>query len=68
MLKTMQSTTVGAGVIPSGSGSDERGDIMYMRANYECVVGGPDSESFHLINPDDCPGQELSIFLIRSRS
>ncbi|KAM7526396.1 hypothetical protein LguiA_016298 [Lonicera macranthoides] len=61
MLKTMQSTTVGAGVIPSGSGSgsDEGGDIMYMRANYECVVGGPDSESFHLINPDDCPGQEL---------
>ncbi|KAI8556708.1 hypothetical protein RHMOL_Rhmol05G0274900 [Rhododendron molle] len=71
MLKTMQSITVGAGVLPAGfgfgSGSEADGELMYMRANYECVVGGPDSESFHLINPDECPGQELSIFLMRSR-
>lgn len=70
MLKTMKSITVGAGVIPDGlgSGSSEGdGELMYMRANYECVVGGPDSESFHLINPDECSGQELSVFLLRSR-
>ncbi|XP_023517128.1 protein MIZU-KUSSEI 1 [Cucurbita pepo subsp. pepo] len=67
MLKTMQSTTVGAGVIPSGFGSDSE-EIMYMRANYEHVVGSADSESFHLINPDEYPGQELSIFLLRSRN
>ncbi|KAL8526836.1 hypothetical protein ACS0TY_015900 [Phlomoides rotata] len=70
MLKTMQSITVGAGVIPCepgsgpGSGSEE---IMYMRANYECVLGCADSESFHLINPDNGPSQELSVFLIRTR-
>ncbi|PIN11674.1 hypothetical protein CDL12_15721 [Handroanthus impetiginosus] len=70
MLRTMQNITVGAGVIPcglgleSGSGSEE---IMYMRANYECVVGSSDSESFHLINPDEGPGQELSVFLLRSK-
>ncbi|KAG8376956.1 hypothetical protein BUALT_Bualt09G0118000 [Buddleja alternifolia] len=66
MLKTMQNITVGAGVIPceSGSGSEE---IMYMRANYEFVVGSADSESFHLINPDEGPGQEFSVFLLRSR-
>ncbi|KAK2972275.1 hypothetical protein RJ640_014333 [Escallonia rubra] len=69
MLKTMQSMTVGAGVIPSGSGSgSDGGELMYMRANYECMVGGADSESFHLINPDQSQGQELSIFLLRSRS
>ncbi|XP_027177094.1 protein MIZU-KUSSEI 1-like [Coffea eugenioides] len=70
MLKTMQSTTVGAGVIPSGFGSGPGSgseELMYMRANYECVIGNADSESFHLINPDDGPGQELSIFLLRSR-
>ncbi|KAL3585697.1 hypothetical protein D5086_012564 [Populus alba] len=44
MLKTVQSMTVGAGVIPARA----------------------DSESFHLINPDECPGQELSVFLMRS--
>ncbi|KAF2288622.1 hypothetical protein GH714_009505 [Hevea brasiliensis] len=66
MLKTMQSMTVGAGVIPSGFGSMGSEEIMYMRANYEHVVGNADSESFHLINPDECPGQELSVFLMRS--
>ncbi|KAL2502963.1 hypothetical protein Fot_36811 [Forsythia ovata] len=64
MLKTMQNITVGAGVIPPSSGSEE---TMYMRANYECVIGNADSESFHLISPDEGPGQELSIFLLRSK-
>ncbi|XWS67133.1 hypothetical protein CRYUN_Cryun05aG0260700 [Craigia yunnanensis] len=67
MLKTMQSTTVGAGVIPAGFGSSGSEEIMYMRANYEHVVGNADSESFHLVNPDECAGQELSVFLMKSR-
>ncbi|KAL6278004.1 hypothetical protein ACE6H2_021605 [Prunus campanulata] len=69
MLKTMQSTTVGAGVMPTGYGleSESGQEVMYMRANYEHVVGSADSESFHLINPDQYPGQELSVFLLRSR-
>ncbi|KAK4359263.1 hypothetical protein RND71_021492 [Anisodus tanguticus] len=68
MLKTMQSMTVGAGVIPSGLVSGiECEEVLYMRANYECIIGGADSESFHLINPDEGPGQEFSIFLLRSK-
>ncbi|XP_019186626.1 PREDICTED: protein MIZU-KUSSEI 1 [Ipomoea nil] len=77
MLKTMQSISVGAGVIPSGFGAgvipsgfgagDDPEELMYMRANYECIIGGADSESFHLINPDEGPGQEFSIYLLRSR-
>ncbi|XP_061348751.1 protein MIZU-KUSSEI 1 [Gastrolobium bilobum] len=68
ILRTMQCVTVGAGVIPSGFGSSGSGseELMYMRANFEHVVGNADSESFHLINPDECPGQELSVFLLRS--
>ncbi|KAL3640674.1 hypothetical protein CASFOL_015642 [Castilleja foliolosa] len=66
MFKTMQSITVGAGVIPCGLGSGSE-EIMYMRANYECIVGSADSESFHLINPDQGPGQELSVFLMRTK-
>ncbi|XP_009609396.2 protein MIZU-KUSSEI 1-like [Nicotiana tabacum] len=68
MLKTMQNMTVGAGVIPSGlvSGTETE-EVLYMRANYECVIGGADSESFHLINPEEGPGQEFSIFLLRSK-
>lgn len=64
MLKTMQNVTVGAGVLPCGS---EEKEVMYMRANYECVLGSADSESFHLINPDQGPAQELSVFLLRTR-
>ncbi|XP_027351301.1 protein MIZU-KUSSEI 1 [Abrus precatorius] len=66
ILRTMHCVTVGAGVIPSASGSASD-ELMYMRANFEHVVGNADSESFHLINPDECPGQELSVFLLRSR-
>lgn len=66
VLKTMQSTTVGAGVMPAGLlGSCSEGDVIYMRANYERVVGSADSESFHLISPEACPAQELSVFLLR---
>lgn len=68
MLRTMQSTTVGAGVIPAGFRSPGDEEVMYMRANYEHVVGNSDSESFHLVSPDECPGQELSVFLLRSRN
>ncbi|WCJ28366.1 hypothetical protein M5689_010067 [Euphorbia peplus] len=67
MFKMMQSVTVGAGVVPVGSGSVGNPEkIMYMRANFEHVVGGGNTESFHLISPDDCPGQEFSVFLMRS--
>ncbi|KAI3851815.1 hypothetical protein MKX03_034170 [Papaver bracteatum] len=50
-----------------GGGGGDDGDVIYMRANYERVIGNIDSESFHLINPDGFSGQELSIFLLRSR-
>ncbi|CAH8387159.1 unnamed protein product [Eruca vesicaria subsp. sativa] len=68
VLKKLESMTVGAGVLPSGSGSGEADldEVMYMRANYEHVVGSSDSESFHLINPDANSAQELSIFLLRT--
>lgn len=65
LLKTMESVSVGTGVIPAGPDTEA---VMYMRANYEHVVGSADSESFHLINPDGFPGgQELSLFLLRSQ-
>lgn len=66
LLKTMQNTTVGAGVIPSGPGSGSK-EILYMRANFEHIVGSAHSESFHLMNPEEGPSQELSVFLMRSK-
>ncbi|KAI9079617.1 hypothetical protein K1719_038444 [Acacia pycnantha] len=67
ILKTMQCVSVGAGVIPYGFKKDsDSEELLYMRANYEHIVGSADSESFHLINLDESPGQELSVFLLRS--
>lgn len=68
-LRLMGSVAVGAGII-GGSKELNCGDdneIMYLRANFERVCGSPNSESFHLIDPDESIGQELSIFLYRSR-
>ena len=67
VLKLMQSVSVGAGVLPAGSkSSEEDGELMYLRATFERVIGSADSESFHMLNPVGSTGQELSIFLLRS--
>ncbi|WCJ33439.1 hypothetical protein M5689_014801 [Euphorbia peplus] len=69
VLSTVQSVSVGAGVIPvvedgQKIGSSE-GELLYMRAKFERVVGGRDSEAFYMMNPDGTGGPELSIFLLR---
>eukprot|EP00262_Sarcandra_glabra_P002698 TRINITY_DN13107_c0_g1_i2.p1 TRINITY_DN13107_c0_g1~~TRINITY_DN13107_c0_g1_i2.p1 ORF type:complete len:231 (-),score=3.33 TRINITY_DN13107_c0_g1_i2:283-975(-) len=65
VFKLMQSVSVGAGVLPRDSKSDD-GDLMYLRVKFERVTGSADSESFHMINPKGSYGQELSIFFLRS--
>ncbi|PON47351.1 hypothetical protein TorRG33x02_323560 [Trema orientale] len=72
-LRLMGSVVAGAGVI-SGKELKNRNDVvnednelMYLRASFERVCGSENSESFHLIDPDGCIGQELSIFFYRSR-
>ncbi|KAF2308021.1 hypothetical protein GH714_034485 [Hevea brasiliensis] len=69
VLSTVQSVSVGAGVIPMmedgrKSGGSE-GELLYMRAKFERVVGSRDSEAFYMMNPDGNGGPELSIFLLR---
>ncbi|KAK7278931.1 hypothetical protein RJT34_23970 [Clitoria ternatea] len=73
VLSTVQSVSVGAGVIPlledggggSKGGGGSEGELMYMRARFERVVGSRDSEAFYMLNPDGNGGPELSIFLLR---
>lgn len=70
VLRTVRTVSVGAGVIPvladdgrkSGGGD---GELLYMRARFERVVGSRDSEAFYMLNPDGNGGPELSIFLLR---
>lgn len=71
VLRTVQSVSVGAGVIPSDEAADKggraggEGEVLYMRARFERVVGSRDSEAFYMMNPDGNGGPELSIFLLR---
>jgi len=63
ILGMVQAISMGAGVLPLDEGSD--GELMYMRARFERVVGSRDSEAFYMMNPDGTGGPELSIFLLR---
>ncbi|GJN15952.1 hypothetical protein PR202_gb02901 [Eleusine coracana subsp. coracana] len=68
--RTMR-TKGSAAVTPASAGSaGTDGEITYMRARVERVVGSKDSEAFYMINPDDGGGDsapELSIFLVRKK-
>uniref|UniRef100_A0A7N0UL92 Uncharacterized protein n=1 Tax=Kalanchoe fedtschenkoi TaxID=63787 RepID=A0A7N0UL92_KALFE len=63
VLQAVEKVSMGAGVLP-GDGC-ELGELMYMRAKFERVVGSRDSEAFYMMNPDGCGGPELSIYLLR---
>ena len=71
ILKAVEPISMGAGVLPvcvngaAGSEEEAAGEVMYMRAKYERVVGSRDSEAFYMMNPDGSGGPELSIYLIR---
>lgn len=90
VLRLLRGVSMGAGVLPPPL--DERagaaacaatpgracpdGELTYMRARVERVVGSKDSEAFYMINPDDGSGNaarggdsapELSIFFVRNK-
>ncbi|XP_052198625.1 protein MIZU-KUSSEI 1 [Diospyros lotus] len=69
VLRAVGPVSMGAGVVPpsadGGGGGGGEGEVMYMRAKFERVVGNRDSEAFYMMNPDGHGGPELSIYLLR---
>lgn len=75
ILKAVEPISMGAGVLPGsntkngGGGEGEAagsdGEIMYMRARFERIVGSRDSEAFYMMNPDSNGTPELSVYLLR---
>uniref|UniRef100_A0A803P4F9 Protein MIZU-KUSSEI 1 n=1 Tax=Cannabis sativa TaxID=3483 RepID=A0A803P4F9_CANSA len=49
----------------SDNGGGDGGELMYMRAKFERIVGSRDSEAFYMMNPDSNGAPELSIYLLR---
>ncbi|WOK98022.1 protein MIZU-KUSSEI 1-like [Canna indica] len=64
VLQAVEPVSTGAGVLPTGDGA-AYGEMMYMRARFDRVVGSKDSEALYMLNPDNNGGPELSIYLLR---
>ncbi|KAL2537649.1 hypothetical protein Fot_19040 [Forsythia ovata] len=69
ILKAVEPISMGAGVLPAENngdfGAESDGEIMYMRAKFERVLGSRDSEAFYMMNPDNNGAPELSVYLLR---
>lgn len=66
VMEVLKPVSMGAGVLPGNSeveGPD--GELAYMRAHFERVVGSRDSETLYMLSPDGNNGPELSIFFVR---
>lgn len=72
VMQLLRGVSMGVGVLPcpilqhdNNNNQSVDGEITYMRARFDRVVGSKDSEAFYMINPDGASGQELSIFFVR---
>lgn len=67
MMRLLRGVSMGAGVLPAAeeAAAPAEGELTYMRARFERVVGSKDSEALYMINPDGTGVPELSIFLVR---
>ncbi|XAR51266.1 hypothetical protein NMG60_11005846 [Bertholletia excelsa] len=70
VLKAVEMISMGAGVLPAtepakADAGEGEGEVMYMRAKFERVVGSRDSEAFYMMNPDSNGAPELSVYLLR---
>ncbi|KAJ3677337.1 hypothetical protein LUZ60_003061 [Juncus effusus] len=66
VMETLRPVSMGAGVLPGKSdveGPD--GEMTYVRAYFEHVVGSRDSETLYMLSPDGRNGPELTIFFVR---
>lgn len=66
IMELLKAVSMGAGVFPGNTETEgPDGELAYMRAFFERVVGSKDSQTFYMVSPDAKNGPELSIFLVR---
>ncbi|KAF4393344.1 hypothetical protein F8388_023148 [Cannabis sativa] len=68
VMQLLNAVSMGAGVLPTDHGDNKEGELTYMRAFFERVVGSKDSETYHMMSPDHTTHNattELSIFFVR---
>ncbi|KAI3441095.1 uncharacterized protein J3R85_002767 [Psidium guajava] len=66
VMELLKAVSMGAGVLPGNSDTEgPDGELAYMRAHFERVVGSKDSETLYMLSPEGNNGPELSIFFVR---
>ncbi|XP_057970560.1 protein MIZU-KUSSEI 1 [Malania oleifera] len=66
VMELLRAVSMGAGVLPGNSETEgPDGELAYMRAHFERVVGSRDSETLYMLSPEGNNGPELSIFFVR---
>lgn len=68
VMEMLKIVSMGAGVLPGKSDTEgPDGEMTYMRAYFDRVVGSKDSETLYMLSPDPerNTGPELSIFFVR---
>ncbi|CAN1330843.1 Protein MIZU-KUSSEI 1 [Linum perenne] len=66
VMELLKAVSMGAGVLPGNSEIEgAEGELAYMRAYFERVVGSKDSETLYMMSPEGNSGPELTIFFVR---
>ncbi|XP_008778273.1 protein MIZU-KUSSEI 1-like [Phoenix dactylifera] len=64
VMQLLHAVSMGAGVLPGDMTEPIDGELTYMRGYLDRFVGSKDSETFHMLNPEN-NSRELSIFFVR---
>ncbi|XP_072980340.1 protein MIZU-KUSSEI 1-like [Typha angustifolia] len=65
VMQLLHAVSMGAGVLPADLTDPVDGELTYMRAYFDRVVGSKDSETFYMLNPEGNSGPELTVFFVR---
>jgi uncharacterized protein (TIGR01570 family) len=67
VMELLKATTMGAGIVPMKNEVENAdGELAYMRASFEHVIGSKDSETLYMLSPEgNDNGPELTIFFVR---
>ncbi|KAK7314123.1 hypothetical protein VNO77_39334 [Canavalia gladiata] len=67
VMQLLHVVSVAVGVLPNEMSDPHDGELSYMRAHFERVVGSKDSETYYMMMPDgnNSNGPELTIFFVR---
>ncbi|XP_061366789.1 protein MIZU-KUSSEI 1-like [Gastrolobium bilobum] len=66
VMQLLHAVSIAVGVLPNEMSDPHDGELSYMRAHFERVVGSRDSETYYMMMPHDGNnGPELSVFFVR---